>query len=488
MSQILLGMLKWLAWKAAALLLILAVLLSGAWLAGELKRDSELRRDRAELAARRDTLEVQTEKLKQAAGEAFKKAEAVYQKSLKTWARESRMLDAKRAERQRFGDAHFLTRQIPGSDAWLELKRLDGEIVVQELRVHAAARVMVLHGKALRELQGPGAEVVQKVRERELIDKQITGIDETLTQGYVSRLRTAVSEELPLALKILLGIILLPMALKLFFYFVVAPLAAGRPPIRLLPSASGSVVPTPAEDFVGTSGAKMSAVSCRVVLREDEELLIKSPYLQSTSLHAGKSTRIFLNPHIPFSSLASGMVMLTRVGPAGTEAVVISATEDPLSEVGVVELTDGAAFVCQPRSLAGVIQYRGKPIRITRHWRLGSLQGWLTLQLRFLVFHGPGKLIMKGCRGIRIEPAGGTGRLINQSATLGFSANLDYANTRCETFWSYWTGKEDLFNDLFTGTTGVYVYEEMPGLKRSAGITGRGLEGVTDAALKVFGV
>ena len=78
--------------------------------------------------------------------------------------------------------------------------------------------------------------------------------------------------------------------------------------------------------------------------------------------------------------------------------------------------------------------------------------------------------------------------LINQSATLGFSAKLDYANTRRETFVSYWTGKEDLFNDLFTGESGVYVYEEMPNPERTTGITGRGFEGFTDAVLKIFGV
>jgi hypothetical protein len=181
------------------------------------------------------------------------------------------------------------------------------------------------------------------------------------------------------------------------------------------------------------------------------------------------------------------MFMLTRIRSSDSSPIVISATKDPLSEVGIIHLSEGAAFVCQPRSLAGVIQDRSNPIGITRHWRLGHLQSWLTLQLRFLVFHGPGQLIMKGCRGIRIEPAG-TGRLINQAATLGFSANLDYANTRCETFILYWTGKEDLFNDLFTGAPGVYVYEEMPDLKRTTGITGRGLEGFTDAVLKIFGV
>ena len=71
---------------------------------------------------------------------------------------------------------------------------------------------------------------------------------------------------------------------------------------------------------------------------------------------------------------------------------------------------------------------------------------------------------------------------------MGFSANLDYANTRCETFVAYGTGEEDFFNDLFTGEAGVYVYEEMPDLKRTTGITGRGLESLTDAIRKVFGV
>ncbi len=78
--------------------------------------------------------------------------------------------------------------------------------------------------------------------------------------------------------------------------------------------------------------------------------------------------------------------------------------------------------------------------------------------------------------------------MINQASTIGFSANLDYHNTRCETFIPYLRGKEDLFNDLFEGEQGVFVYEEMPAGGRNTGLTGRGLEGVVDAALKVFGI
>ena len=77
--------------------------------------------------------------------------------------------------------------------------------------------------------------------------------------------------------------------------------------------------------------------------------------------------------------------------------------------------------------------------------------------------------------------------MINQAATLGFSADTSYRNTRCETFISYLRGKEELFNDVFSGDSGIYVYEETPAAARSAGI-GRPLEGFTDALLKAFGV
>ncbi len=111
----------------------------------------------------------------------------------------------------------------------------------------------------------------------------------------------------------------------------------------------------------------------------------------------------------------------------------------------------------------------------------------MELVLRFLIFHGPAKLIVKGCRGIRVEQAG-KGRSINQAATIGFSANLAYSNTRCETFASYLMGKQELFNDKFAGENGFYFYEETPHFGKKTGITGRGIEGVTDSILKIFGI
>ncbi|MBK9571210.1 MAG: hypothetical protein IPO43_00185 [Rhodoferax sp.] len=137
---------------------------------------------------------------------------------------------------------------------------------------------------------------------------------------------------------------------------------------------------------------------------------------------------------------------------------MISATKDPFSEVGILSLPEGAALVMQPHSLVGVVQPTGSPVRITSHWRLTSLHAWLTLQLRYLAFHGPARLIVQGGRGVRIERAD-AGRSINQAATIGFTANLAYSTRRCETFSAYWLGRQELLNDSFKGAQGFFVYE-----------------------------
>jgi len=473
-GKLLSGIFQWLIRQALTLLLILAVLLGGAWVKGELKRAGELRGERAGLAAQVDTLLMGAAALKRSADDRANKAESAFRRLAST-------LEQKRAERQQLWDQHPWARKNPLSDVSMKIMALDMEIAVYQEADNKVNRVRASAEKELQTL------VIQNERAIEQINKQIAGVDVKLNQAFVARLASVIYRQLPVALGVLLGIILLPIGIKAFLYFIVAPWATDRPPIRLLPAATGMVLSPSAPGAATDGGGRMSAVSQAIVLGENQELLIQPDYLQSTSLRARKKTKWLLNARLPFASVLSGMYLLTRVSPAGTEPVVISSTKDPLSEVGIIDLADGAAFVCQPRSLAGVIQDRNHPIRITRHWRLGSVHSWLTLQLRFLVFHGPGQLVMKGCRGIRIESAG-RGRLINQAATLGFSANLDYANTRCETFMSYWSGKEELFNDLFTGESGVYVYEEMPDLKRASGITGRGLEGFTDAVLRAFGV
>jgi hypothetical protein len=95
-------------------------------------------------------------------------------------------------------------------------------------------------------------------------------------------------------------------------------------------------------------------------------------------------------------------------------------------------------------------------------------------------------LILKGGRGVRIEPAE-TGRSIGQEQLIGFSAGLQYSSVRTETFLPYLLGREPLLNDTIAAGEGLLIAEEAPLAGRHGGVRS-GLEGAMDAALKLFGI
>lgn len=325
----------------------------------------------------------------------------------------------------------------------------------------------------------------------ESIDEKIDANKQVLMNSFFVALQDnfwpTISQNLPIALGILASLIFAPIGIKMFFYYLVAPWASRQQPICILPYSGKPLITNTNSNDAQMVRMESSGISLSIKLKEDEELLLHSDYIQSTSSESRKNTKWVLDWTYLFASLAAGMYALTRIFSHNQEAVVISSTKDALMEVAAIELSKGTAIVLQPHSLIGVVQNRNQPVRISSHWRLWHLHSWLTLQLRYLVFHGPATLIIKGCRGVRLEPVG-TGRSINQTATLGFSADVKYSVNRCETFASYWRGEQGLFIDQFSGESCVVIYEEIPSQTRKSGITGRGLEGLTDAVLKVFGI
>lgn len=321
----------------------------------------------------------------------------------------------------------------------------------------------------------------------EPLTQEVSSSSKIYREKWVSILVNSVNNVIPTAIGILMAIILMPIGIKGFYYFVIAPIASRRAGIRLLPDISG-VIDGAAQGMKGDfDRLKVSEVSHSVTIDKNQELLLHPEYLQSSAINGKKDTKWLLDWSFPLTSVAAGLFGLTRIRTGSTDTIVVSATKDPLSEVGIISLPEGSALVLQPHRLIGVVHAINDPVRISKHWRLGSLHAWLTLQLRFLAFHGPVKLVVKGCRGVRVEAAG-KGRSINQAATIGFSANLVYATTRCETFGAYLMGKQELFNDNFGGGPGFYVYEEMPHGGQKTGLFGRGIEGITDSLLKVLGV
>lgn len=345
-----------------------------------------------------------------------------------------------------------------------------------------ADSIKVLNEPNRFEIRGEPVEaVLRPVRDA------VSDYETRLAKNWVSRAAGPVARVAPVAAWIILAVILLPIAIKLLFYFVLAPLASRRPPVRLLPDVSGAVDGVGGTVEMPGNRAKVSSVSQSLSIDEGDEMLVSSEYIQSAFIGGKKDTKWLMDWSLPLSSLAAGLVAMTRIRADSQGSVVVSATDDPLMEVAVIALPAGSAIVLQPRSLVGVIHRKGKPLRITRHWRLGSLHAWLTLQLRYLVVHGEARLIVRGCRGVRLETAG-TGHSINQAATIGFTANAAYKTIRTETFWPYLSGKQELFNDCVAGESAWYLYEETPYGGKKPGIAGRGLEGLMDSVLKAFGI
>lgn len=297
-----------------------------------------------------------------------------------------------------------------------------------------------------------------------------TGISDTTLRDVMWRAALA-----------LLGILLMPFAIRTLFYFALAPLAERRPPIRLI--TGREPVPEP------IAASERSAPSLQIELGAGEELLVRQSFLQSSQSGAAMRTKWLLSWRDPLTSLASGMAFLTRA--RGTGAMFgISARADPFAEIARIDLAPGAALVLQPRALAAVVQPIDHPLAIRSRWRLFSLHAWLTFQFRYLVFHGPAGLIVKGGRGVRVKPAR-TGRVFGQDQLLGFSARTGYAICRNETFQPYLFGKEPLFRDRVADEDangqGVLIIEEAPMAGQRKGVRA-GLENAFDAVLKAFGI
>lgn len=286
---------------------------------------------------------------------------------------------------------------------------------------------------------------------------------------------------------VLLSSWLVPAAIRALFYFVLAPAASRRPPV-IIGMPNGSAVFSLAKRLPdGGDSALISAVSRRVTLEPTQEMLLRADHLQSQAAGLTIRTKVLFSWQYILPSIASHLWLLNRIQADRATEIVVSSTADPLEEIALLEIAPGESFILQSRSLVGIVHETGRRPRIRSHWRLGTAHAWLTLQLRYLAFEGPATLIVKGCRGVRLESAD-QGRAISQDATIGFSGNAAYSTTRTDPFFPYLRGKQALLNDRFAGSDAYYLYEEIPRRARPGHQKNNPFELFIDAGLKAFGI
>ncbi|WP_313706836.1 hypothetical protein [Massilia sp.] len=397
-------------------------------------------------------------------------------------------LMAKRAEQSRLGPIDALRMQYPWArgPALDRLARDIAALTAENARAAAAYRAQDAALRRLPAAQGlrdfaldwQGLERVLLPLEEQLAEARLA-----VARDPLARLAAPLLRALPLACAILVLCLAGRAGIRAFFYFVLAPLATRAAPVRLDQARQAGQA--------GQGGAVLellspSAVSQAIALAPHEELLVLPHYLQSVPVAAGKSTRWLIRGRW-WASLVSGMALLTCVRTRSVDdPVVLSSSDDGLSEIAIVRIPAGRALALHPRALVGLVADAGTPPDIRWHWRLDSLHAWLTLQLRFFVLRGPLTLAVQGTRGVRVQPARGV-HASRQAATLGFSTDVAYSTVRSAPFLPYLRGQNALLNDRFEGSDGIYLYDETPRAGRKAGRVGRGLEGITDTLLKLFG-
>ncbi len=279
---------------------------------------------------------------------------------------------------------------------------------------------------------------------------------------------------------------------RLFIYYVLAPWVGKRKPMCIDSLADGDINFQLVEELKsGSKGSvRIGSTSLEVNFNQEEEIVAHQRFLQSSFEADKKKVILVMSKSYWLTSALSGLWGMLQCRTEEKQSVLtLSDPKGIVSAIDIIELTEATRFVCQARAIVGVVRKRGEDVRINSVWKF-SWHNWLSLRFRYLVFSGPCQLIIKGKHGIVVEP-GGKGKIINPDLVLGFSANLNYSNVRSESFWGYLFAWDNIFNDRFKQADnqhlGYYVCEEVPETRKGEKMT-RGLAGVFDTILKVFGI
>lgn len=360
-----------------------------------------------------------------------------------------------------------------------ELAAEKERIAKQEERL----KQQILQAEAARErLRIEGGESEEEVKRRELLrdekEKQLREIKE-MRAALDSLMQNEFRQMAFKALLILAALIIIPLLWKLIAYYVVAPMAQSSEPILLGADVPGS----------GGITATPSHPAQRIFLAEGEVLLTKVDYLQGSMGNFEKKTKWLMDWKYPFSSVAAGLYVLTKIRNIGGESgqITLSTQENATEELSVIEIPEGKSMVFRPHYLVAVTHPLGTPPRIHSKWVFGKLHAWVNLQFRYLMVEGPVKLVFSAQRGVQVEEVlpDLPGRRVNSHLTAAFSPHLNYSPRRAETFVAYLRGKNALFDDFFQGS-GLVIQQQVTGGQRNP--VARIWEGVFGAIGKVFGI
>lgn len=435
----------------------------------------------------RDQVDLETRRLEYVAQLEQRRAEVVAAKATALAAAEEIKVSIREQE-ARVASANRIIANLRALESWWERWFGNGE--QQETNVQRIEQLTSLRTDSESKAAEFRRRLEQVMDEVETFDFQLSSIEKDLAgsaaaeSAFSHYARSAWERSRTYLVIALIAFFFGPTVVKLLAYYILAPWFSRGKPIRF------------ETDSVALPHVRPSKVSCEVGLWPGEVLRVKETFLQTSDEDLRRKTRFVFDWSIPITSVACGLIELVelRNGKAGERAALtLSNSDDPHTELSVIEVPEGASIVLRPSYLIGVITRDEDKVEIRRHWALLRWQAWITLQFRFFEFMGPCRLVVQGSRGVRAEvlkpdplKATRTARRTNQLATIGFTPTLDYLPVRAETFWGYYRNMNPLFDDLFAGA-GVFVLQETAN-EREGGKPQRFWESIWNSLLKVFGI
>lgn len=292
-------------------------------------------------------------------------------------------------------------------------------------------------------------------------------------------------EAIVLVVKCLAGAALLWLLVKLLFYRCLAPRASHAEPIRLVPEAEGKADIASRDPGSSANRDGGSPVLLNIKVGTGSVVALRPEFFHSATEQCDVSAGAVANRECLSASVLANLWNLTEIRSKSEGLVTVSTGGLPLQEVAIVDIPTRSAVCVLPAHIVGLLYNDQARPSISKHLRLFNLQAWLTLRFRYLVFHGPVRLIMMGCRGLLLQPVNQE-RSVPHAHMVGFSANLEYRVTQTETFWAYVTKKKQLIRDRFTGGPGVLIVERVPSGWKRRGVREKGLDGAVETTIDVL--
>ena len=198
-----------------------------------------------------------------------------------------------------------------------------------------------------------------------------------------------------------------PLLWGLSVYYGLCRVIARQAPIVMANAESTSVCWSP------------PASSHVVRISPGEKFFVRGDLLTQYDQGIRKRTALLWNWKAPAVSIISGLVCCTES--INDSESLVSATlssSDAEMEISEVVLEEGSQLVLHPHCLIAI---QG-PVTVRVAWHLLSPSAWLTSQLRYIIFCGPGSIYLIASRGIE---GCEIGRGTNPAVTTGIRTIID---------------------------------------------------------------